>query len=191
MTNREREQATPIVPPIEVGNIEEYRYISTAEVKAALEGFGYGPKKRFVDAIYINADSSKAVGVLQVTEERCEDHFVGNPVFRGFDGGEAIAQTLLLLSHFSGEIAEGGTPRLGQSTILSKWPVVPAVDLNILVAKSEDKSLGGYGVILCGETVVAEGIIGGSVIRKDLGDHIISRRKRIQANTTPLFPMKE
>ena len=90
-------------------------------------------------ALYLSPDSSKAVGVTRVSEELCEDHFVGNPVFRGFDEGEAIAQTLLLLMHFSGQISEGYTPRLGKSTISPKWPVVPPVDLNIVVEKLEDK----------------------------------------------------
>lgn len=192
MTQREGEpQKSLSIPPIELGDKEQYKYIKKEEVTTALERFGYGPKKRFVDALYISPDNSKAVGVLRVTEELCEDHFVGNPVFRGFDEAEAMAQTLLLLNHFSGEIGEDYTPRLGQSTVFPIWPVVPTVDLNIIVAKSEDNSLGGYGRILCGETVVAEGIVTGSVIPKHLGDRILDRRRRIQTNTTPQFPIKE
>ncbi len=179
------------VPQIEIGDKVEYRYMDTVETSKALKQYGYGPKKRFVDALYISPDNSKAVGVLRVTEELCVDHFVGNPVFRGFDEGEAIAQTLLLLKHFSGEIGEGYTPRLEESTVFPMWPVVPPVDVNIVVAKFEDNSFGGYGRIFCGKTVVAEGIITGSLIPKELGDQIISRRKRIQANSASLFPVKD
>ena len=192
MTKREMEsEVSTFVPPIELGDRENYRYIPTAEVTSVLEQFGYGPKKRFVHALYLSPDSSKAVGVTRVSEELCEDHFVGNPVFRGFDEGEAIAQTLLLLMHFSGQISEGYTPRLGKSTISPKWPVVPPVDLNIVAERLEDNSFGGYGRILCGETVVAEGIINGSVIPRQTGDRILERRKRIQANSTPLFPIRD
>lgn len=179
------------VPPIEIGDKDEYRYISTVETSKALELYGYGPKKRFVDALYISPDNSKAVGVLRVTEEHCVDHFVGNPVFRGVDELEAIAQTLLLLKHFSGEIGEGYTPRLEKSTVFPKWPVIPPVDVNIVVAKLGDGSFGGYGRILCGETVVVEGIVAGSLLSKELGGRIISRRKRNQDNSPSLFSVKE
>lgn len=190
MTNVER----PILGAIELGDPTSYLYISHREVTSALEEFGYGPTKRFVDALYIAPDQQLGVGVLQVTQERCEDHFVNRPILRGVDQIEAMGQTLLLLLHFTGRIQEDHGP-LFKAAEEVKWelPAVPPVDLNIVVKilETQGSQVTAYSQVMCGETIIARGMVSGVLAPRRAVNILCERRLRVQFRTVPLFKLRK
>jgi 3-hydroxyacyl-[acyl-carrier-protein] dehydratase len=171
---------------------QEYRYIPPQEVAQALERFGYGPEKRFVDALYIRGNEKEGIGVLEVTEAHCKDHFVGDPILRGVDQIEAAAQTLLLLGVFTTGIPEGYGPlfsSLGQTEF--KNPVVPGSVLNIHVEQEESQSnnvFWGKARIVSGEAeIVRIDELYGAIMPIALRDRLLARSVRSQQRTPSRF----
>lgn len=178
-------------PNIELGKPEDYRYVSQAEVAAALEAFGYGPSMRRVHALYLNQDGSQAVGVWLASQE--EGHFIGNPVLRGVEQAEAIGQTLLLALHFTGKIPPEMTPRLRLINIEYRDGAIPPVGLNTVVQLGNPESphqLIGFGQVRCGDTILTQGYVGGTLLPQTLGEKMLARIKRRQANAVTRFPLQ-
>ena len=171
-------------------NPENYRYIPRSEVSEALDAFGYGSTKKFVDALYIHPDGNSGVGVLKVTEEHCKDHF---GLLRGVDQGEAIAQTLLLLHKFVTGIPDGQSPLLEHAEVDLKNPALPGSVLNITVneTSSDENSFTGQGAITSGNKITAQGVVSGRVISTELLTRLIERSKRQQVGTRSRFQIKE
>lgn len=176
-----------VIPEIEPGEPGDYSLVSSDSVAQILgEEFHYGPSKRYVDAIYVHKELPQAVGVLRVTDELCEGHFVGNPIMRGVDQAEAIAQTLLLLGKLKGNISDGQSPRLSVIDMKYANPAVPGMVLNIVVSKG-DKPMSGFGRIYNGARLISEGRIGGDVMDSELSQRLLDRaRRQIQAPNFPL-----
>lgn len=165
----------------------EYRYVPQAEVSKTLESFGYGPSKKYVDALYIG--NNIGIGVLQVTDDHCRDHF---GVFRGVDQGEAAGQTLLLFLHFTVGIPGGQSPLLQGITVQTENPAFPGSVLNISVTKAapEGNSFSGKGIITSGSVPISRVEISGRTIRSDLLQRLIERSRRIQGKSVTKFPFK-
>ncbi|MBI2049386.1 hypothetical protein HYT32_00520 [Candidatus Roizmanbacteria bacterium] len=182
------------LPPIQQEKLEDYNYISHGEVLKALEQFGYGhPSKRLVDAMYVRKDGSSAVGVLQVTDERCEGHFTGNHIFRGVDQVEAMGQAFLLFLHFSNKVPVGMVPRFIEINNFSfKNAAVPEMVLNIQLKgigeiEPTRRPFSIYGKIYNGTKITSEGSIRGDLRQKRLSDELLTRARRQIQN--PVFPL--
>lgn len=174
---------------IELGEREGYRYVPKADVKAALLLFGLGESKQMVDAVYIAKDLSKAIGVLQVKKE--EDHLIGNPIFQGVLGAEAMAQTWILWKMFAGQMNDRQTARFkGLDKVRFRHALYPGAVVNIAITNLPDPDK-AYGQILLGKTVLTEAELEAVVIEKDQAEDNAKRRKKIQESTKPLFPFQE
>lgn len=169
---------------------QAYRYISTAEVSQALEGFGYGPSKKYVDALYIRSDEKQGVGVLKINEEHCRDHF---GLFRGVDQGEAVAQTLLLLHKFIVGIPDGQSPLLQEITVNVNNPVSPDAVLNMSVeiGDPEGNVFSGNGKILSGEIEISRVNVRGRILSSDLLQKLIERSMKAQRKSPTRFSIQE
>lgn len=186
------EQSPPPPISVELGDREQYQYIPRADVSEALEGFGYGDRMKAVDAMYISPDGKIGVGVKHFRKEDYEDHFRGQEVVRGVDGAETMAQALLLLEHFNNRIPQGRVPLLRRTTVDPKFPIIPDVDVNIVVTSSQNEGeFVGHARTIIGETVVSEAIISGALVEKRALDIGIKRRQAVQARTPLLFPPQD
>lgn len=170
-------------------DLSDYQAFSESEVCRTLSEIGYGPSKKLVDSFYLsNTDSAVGIGVLMVTEEHCRGHF---GLFRGVDQAESIAQTAILIATFAGKINKGHQPVFKRIDGFDfDQPVVEGGVLN-LVTKIDDLESGLFqavGQVLIGKTIVSSGVVIGGIVREELLDRIIERRRRIQANTPPIFP---
>lgn len=177
--------------PPELGDKEEYTYFPKEVVSEVLGAFGYGPTKKWVDAMYIGPDQSIGVGVLRVTERRCQDHF---GVLRGVDQAEALAQALLLLYKFTGDLPADQRPIMKElESVDFNRPVVPGIDLNLVVKKlpSRGHYFSGEGWALRGDSVsVHLSAIVGLVLSAPSLERYLAGEKRDQENSSPRFPLK-
>jgi len=190
-TSKERpEQKGRPQQRIEFEALEKYQYVSRKEVAAQLEKFGLGESRQMVDALYVSKDRLTAVGVLEIDEEMCRDHLINSPIFQGVLGPEAMAQTWILWKMHTGELKDNQTARFaGLDKIRFRHSLYPGATVNIALKKAgEDKV---YGQILLGKEVITEGELQAVVIEKEQAEYNAIRRKRIQANSAPLFPIKE
>jgi len=173
---------------------QPYRHIPAEEVSAALQGFGYGPNKRYVDELYVRADGLQGVGSLKVTKQHCEGHFEETPVFRGADQIEAAAQTMLLLKYVSGGIPAGYGPFFGGiGDVIFGDPVQPGAVLDIMVEAmtSEKRVFSANAWIFSGGVKVAEMAgITGAAMPLPLRDKYLVRSAREQSKVPPAFPPK-
>lgn len=168
--------------------LQQFHRTTPDEVATFLATLNYGPTKKLVDSFYLSADRQTGVGVLQVTEEICKDHF---GILRGVDSVEAIAQTAILFRNETGELANikplfGGIHEarfLGVATV--------GAVLNIVVQNSpaEEGIFVAYGWVLRSRTVLTEGTIYGAVTdaRKNLQNSLIRRTNLLQAREQQLF----
>ena len=176
---------------------QKYRYVSTTEVRKAFEHFGYGPSKRYVDALYISEDGKKAVGVLKVTEEQCKDHFEGQPVLRGVDQIEALGQTYLLSQYLQGRIPKNLGPLFAEvDKVHFKNPARPGAVLNMHVEEiPTDKTSGNVfsarGRIMSGEVLISEiESFSGALLPIALLPRLMDRSARQQASTSSPFQIQ-
>jgi 3-hydroxymyristoyl/3-hydroxydecanoyl-(acyl carrier protein) dehydratase len=176
-------------------DLSRFRYISPEEVTRVLEQFGYGPEKRFVDALYVRTDGEGGVGVLEVTEKHCQDHFVDKPIFRGADQIEAAAQTLLLLGVYAQGVPEGYGPLFAglRDTPFEK-PVVPGAVLNIYVVLAENSSrnvFAGKAVIKSGEVEIAKiDGLSGAMLPLPVRDRLLARSVKEQQRVASRFQIQ-
>ena len=175
---------------IEFEALENYQYISREEVAAQLEKFGLGKSRQMVNALYVSKDKLTAVGVLEIDEEMCRDHLINDPIFQGVLGPEAMAQTWILWKMHTGELKDNETSRfVGLDEVNFRHSLYPGVIVNIALKKADEDKV--YGQILLGRTVITEGELQAVVIEKEQAKRNAIRRKRIQANSVPLFPFQE
>lgn len=188
---------SPSFPEIVMGEPSEYDYIPNNVVGDILGNkFYYGPSKRYVDGLYLArpteqvADPNKAVavGVLQVTEDICLDHFEGNPIMRGVDRAEAIAQTMLVYKHLRGEIPGTQVPLLtGLDQFTFEFPAVPGMTVNMPIISTLD-GFTGYGRMLAGIRECARGEIRGQLMEQSVADRLMNVVRRRIPN--PKFPFQ-
>lgn len=186
------QERRPLYPTPDFAERESYRYVPQAEVASALERFGFGPSRRMVDALYISPDGKTIVGVLRVDEALCEEHLVGNPIFQGVQGPEAIAQTWILGKIFTGELdTQTQSVRFEElEKVRFRYSIYPEVDVNIVVKELPEQHA-AYGQILCGKRVMIDGVFRGVIVEKEKADERAEKRKRMQATSAPIFPFKE
>lgn len=178
-------------PKIELGYIEDYTYFSQEQVYSILSGFGYGEKMRRVNAVYINKDGLKAVGVWCAIQE--EGHFKDRPVLRGVEQAESIGQTLLVALVLGNKVPEGQSPRLTSVEIDYRNAAIPPVDLNtvVLIGESEkEHELVGYGEVRCGGNILSQAYVSGAILDNRLSERLLDRTARQQANAVALFPFQ-
>lgn len=178
-------------PKIELGNPEEYIYVPREQVQSVLVGFGYGENMMRVHAMYLSPDGSHAVGVWQATQDN--GHFVGQPVLRGVEQTEAIAQTLLVAAVLTERVPEGTSPRLTWQDVENKSTAIPPVELNTVVLfcySGNARDLIGYGEVRLGNAILTQGYIGGVLLRQDLSERMLERIKRQQATAVNPFPLR-
>lgn len=169
--------------------LQRFQRTHPDEVAEFLATLNYGPSKRLVDSFYLSPDKQTGVGVLQVREEMCSDHF---GILRGVDSVEAIAQTAILHRYKRGELADikplfGGIHEAKFLGIATTGAV-----LNIVVQNSDATAkgeFGSYGWVLRSKTVLTEGEIFGVTTdtRKNLLDSLIRRAELLQRREQPLF----
>jgi hypothetical protein len=179
------------VPRQEGGeNLGEYRYVARNEITQALDQYGYGPTKKYVDALYVHESGNKGVGLLHITDDHCRDHF---GVFRGVDQAEAMGQTLLLVHHFTAGIPAGHSPLLRHMTVGYENPALPNMLLNIIVRKGESDHRGftGDGIVFSGDIVLSKGSVQGRMIRTDTLAKLLQRSRKIQERSHVVFPFEE
>lgn len=182
--------------PKEAGSIKRYDYHSIAETSEALSAVGYGPTKKWVDAMYTSEDPENpiGVGVLRVTPERTRDHF---DVLRGVDQVESIGQALVLLFQLQGKIPPNHKPLFAaiESTTFSE-PAISAPDLNtdinivVVPTGSDKRKFTAHGWVICGETVLTEANIAGAIVSDKLYERILQNARKRQLESTPLFPFQ-
>lgn len=174
---------TPRFTPEEIGQPGQYTYLPQEIVHAVLEELGYGDSKMLVDAFYINADGTLGVGVLQVTEGHCKDHF--DEIFRGVDQVEALAQAYVLLDRFRGDLPPGVLTVFDSIKGFEFIkPVLAGATLNIAVNQE------GYGEVFIGRNLASRGtVVGRRIEAERLGPHVAAVRKQ-QDRSKPLFPLQ-
>lgn len=178
--------AREIFIPEELQKPSAYSSFSKDQVSRSLSELGYGPSKKLVDSFYLYAHDLIGVGVLTVTHEHCLDHF---QVFRGVDQVEAVAQTLILMYKFSGNLENNQRPLFKSIQGFEfDLPVVEGAVLNFLVRSIVSDEFKGEGQVLVGKEVIAGGIIQGAAITEEFVERYMERRRRIQTRTSPLFP---
>lgn len=175
---------------------QKYRYVSTTEVRQAFEHFGYGPTKRYVDALYVG--DGQVVGVLKVTPEHCEGHFEGQPVLRGVDQIEALGQTYLLSQYVQGRIPENLGPLFAEvNKVHFKNPARPGAILNMYVEeiptdKTSDNVFSARGRIISGEVLISEvESFSGAMLPTALLPRLMDRSERQQASTPSPFQIQD
>lgn len=178
-------------PLLELVNRETCRLYGQETVAQSLESIGFGSSKRLVDAMYISEDNQYGIAVVRVDEKRCEDHFIGNPIFRGHDQGEAIAQATLLLGIYSGDVSSDKIVTLGETWVQFDRPAFPGTDLNIVVKREIEEGFLGYGEVYAGKQLLTAGYVRGNIAPRDKMGRILERLRREQAKVLPVFPMPE
>lgn len=177
-------------PKIELGNPEDYIYFSTERVSSVLAGFGYGENMMRVHALYLHEDNSQAVGVWHATQE--EGHFKDNPVLRGVEQAEAIAQTLLVALILANKVPEGKSVRLASIDLDYKNTAIPPVDLNTVVLLGEESGKGrnviSYGELFLGPNILSQGYVRGTIMETRTSERLLDTVRRQQANSVTLFP---
>lgn len=183
------QEKRPLYPIPDFADRNNYHYIPKDEVTKMLEDFGLGPSKRMVHAAYISPDKETIVGVLHVTEDK--DHLIDDPIFQGVLGLEAMAQTWIILKTVNGELTPDKTARFeGLEQVRFRHSIYPNVDVNIVVRELPESN-STYGQILVGKTIVTEGLLNATIMDKESASTNGERRKKIQANSQILFPIKE
>lgn len=169
---------------------EDFFYFPPSGVTPLLESFGYGSTKRLIDALYAEPVTRLGVGILLVTEERCKDHF---GVLRGVDMVEAVTQTLLA-ANFMGRGIEAGSKPIFQRIegMDFYFPATIGATLNVVVDTLEDEGdiVRGYGWVLRGRSVLAEGIVQGRIRLEREFNVGIRRAGQLQAREMPLFGLR-
>lgn len=141
------------------GEPSEYSFIPRGEVAGALADVGISSELVMLDGIYVTPDAQRAVGVREVTEEDCRDHFVGNPILPGVHQAMMVHQTDLARRILTGEVDAASAPRL--KALLNgslSFPAIPGAKLNIFIDSTEDSSGRSIteGKIMSGRIPVAE-----------------------------------
>lgn len=185
------ERSRPHQPLLELVNKETCRVYGRETVAQSLESIGFGPSKRLVDAMYVTADNQYGIAVVRVDEERCKDHFIGNPVFRGNDQAEAMAQAILLLGIYSGKVGLDEMVTLGETWVQFDRPAFPGIDLNIVVKIEDQDGILGYGEVYAGNRLLTAGFVRGNIAPSDRMGKILKRLRREQAKAIPVFLMPE
>lgn len=168
--------------------LQQFQRTPPDEVAKFLATLNYGPSKILVDSFYLSPDKQTGVGVLQVREEMCADHF---GILRAIDSVEAIAQTAILHRHARGELTNI-KPLFGgiHDARFLNIATVGAV-LNIVVQNSTavEGGFASYGWVLRSRTVLTGGEIYGVVTdaRKNLQGSLIKRANLLQGREHPLF----
>lgn len=182
----------PLFPRPDFADKENYRYVSQTEVASVLESFGFAPERRMVDAFYLSPDGKAFIGVLRINQERCEGHLIGNPIFQGVLGPEAIAQTWILGKIFTGELdPQTQSVRFEQlEDVRFRHSMYPDVDVNIVVRELPEQRA-AYGQVICGERVMTDGIFRAVIIDKTVGRANAEKRKRMQETSSPIFPLRD
>lgn len=183
----------PLFPTPDFADKERYRYFSQGEVTSALEKFGFGPSVRRVDAFYLSPDGKTFVGVLRIDEDLCGEHLIGNPIFQGVQGPEAMAQTWILGKIFTGQFnPETQSVRFEElERIKFRYSIYPEVDINIVVRELPEEANTAYGQILSGKRVMIDGVFRGVIVEKEKASERAEKRKRMQATNPPLFPLQD
>ena len=178
-------------PKVELGDIKDYRYFSAEQVSSVLSGFGYGENMMRVHALYLHEDNSQAVGVWRATQE--DGHFKDNPVLRGVEQAEAVAQTLLAALVLASKVPQDKTVRLTSIDLDFRSTAIPPLDLNtiVLLGHSEkEHEVISYGEVRSGPNILSQGYVSGAVIDTKLGERLLERTRRQQANAVTLFPFQ-
>lgn len=162
----------------------KYKHIPSKEVDQILSGLGYGPTKMLVDRFYISPDRTTGVGVLDVTEERCRDHY---GLFRGVDMIESMAQSYLLLYNLQGNEGVGRPLFVGADEVRFNQISTIGGVLNTVAQLENCEEFGGYAWTLRGTFVVAQAIIRGRVTSHRGIEVLIKRATSMQERTKPLF----
>lgn len=168
--------------------LQGFQRTSQDEVVAFLATLNYGPSKRLVDSFYLSPDKQIGVGVLQVTEEMCTDHF---GILRAVDSVEAIAQTAILHRHARGELTDikplfGG---IHDARFLNIATVGAVLNIVVQSSAAGEGEFVSYGWVLRSRTVLTEGEIYGAMTdaRKNLQTSLIKRADQLQRREPPLF----
>jgi len=178
-------------PKIELGVPEDYDYFSAERVAGVLSGFGYGENMMRVHALYLNKENSQAVGVWRATQE--EGHFKDNPVLRGVEQTEAVAQTLLAALVLANKIPEGRAVRLGSIDFDYPSAAIPPLDLNTIVLFGDslkEREIIGYGEVRCGSNILSQGYISGTLLENRTSERLLERTRTQQANAVTIFPFQ-
>lgn len=167
----------------------EYLYIPREATTEYLENFGYGSSKRLVDALYLSPDRSIVVGILMVNEARCRDHF---GVFRGVDGVESMAQTLLLAEGYDHQFFKGNRPIFTAiSDVVFLKPAVeePPVVLNVIVERigASERGFGGRAWVLRGTDILTQGVVRGDLLTEREYAVFTRRTQSLQDRNVPIF----
>lgn len=179
-------------PKVELGNPGDYNYFSAEKVSSVFAGFGYGENMMRVHALYLHKDGSQAVGVWRATQE--EGHFKDNPVLRGTEQAEAVAQTLLVALVLANKVPEGKSVRLASIDLEYKNTAIPPVDLNtvVLLGESEkEHEVLSYGEVRRGANILSQGYVSGTILEIETSQRLLERTRRQQQNAVALFPFQE
>lgn len=180
-----------VYPTIELGNPEDYRYFSAEQVSSVLSGFGYGENMMRVHALYLHDNHSQAVGVWRASQE--DGHFKDNPVLRGVEQAEAVAQTLLVALVLANKVPEGKSVRLTSLDLDYRNTAIPPVDLNTVVligASEKEHEVAIYGEVRRGANILSQGYISGAILDVRLSERLLERTRRQQENAVNLFPFQ-
>ena|SRR3989344_2876252 len=169
--------------------IQGFQYTPPEEITSFLTDFGYGPTKKLIDAYYLSPDKSVGVGVLQVKEETCLDHF---GILRGVDTIESIAQAYVLYLYKTGIVSIGRPLFAGIENAEFGKIATPGAILNTVVqrTKSPEGEFSAHGWVLRSRTLITEADISGVIAGGNNMESLKKRAASLQTREQPIFPLK-
>lgn len=170
-------------------DIRKFEYTSPEDVSNFLTDFGYGPTKKLIDAYYLSPDKSIGVGVLQVKEETCWDHF---GILRGVDTIESIAQAYVLYLYKTGIVTVGRPLFAGIKNAEFGKIATPGAILNTVVQRTEspEGEFSAHGWVLRSRTLLTEADISGVVAGGNNMESLKKRASLLQGREQPIFPLR-
>lgn len=178
----------------EIGDPEEYQYVTPEETSAMLGEFGYGDGWKWIQAAYHHPATedrpAMTVGVMHITENIGRDHF---GIVPGVLITEAVNQTALAHGRLTGQITGDMRPLLKRNVSDYKRPTVSEqpIDLNILVQQIPNtEGFQLHGEVVAGKRVITQVEVEGAIGTAEFIEGMKGLQAKAQAKITPLFPLK-